>query len=280
MFRMLYVLALLIPVATSTATSPNAHEIIQKSVSATRQDWSEAPNYAFVDREIVGKHGHVQPAKTYEVLMIEGSPYNKLIAINDVPLSPQQRAIQARKLAAIINKRQHESESARQKRIAKYIRERGQDHRMLTEMVDAFDYTLVGEDMLAGHKVWVLKAAPKPGYVPHNHEEKMLQRMRGQMWIDEATCQWVKVQADVVKPVSMYGFMAKVKPGTRFELQQERVAPGLWLPKHFSVQVKATALGIWNENSREDDTYRAYQPMSQAIAKGAAPLDAITDTSR
>ncbi len=258
---MLIFLALL----TLTANVPNAPDIVRKSVEVTQQDWKEAPNYAFLDREILGKHGRVQPPKTYEVLMIDGSPYNKLVAINDVPLSAQQQTIQDQKLAKQIDQRQHESADARRRRIDKYIRERKQDHQMLTEMVSAFDYTLAGEDMVAGHKVWVLAATPKPGYRPRNREEKMLRRMRGKMWIDEATDQWVKVEADVVKPVSMYGFLAKVKPGTRFELQQEPVQGGIWLPKNFSVMVKATALGVRNENSREVDAYSAYKPMSQAM---------------
>jgi len=258
---------LLIPVVSLAANSPGAKEIVRRSVAVTQQDWKEAPNYAFIDREVHGKHGHVRLPKTYEVLMIDGSPYNKLMAINDVPLSKPQQVIQARELAIEINKRQHESSASRQRRIARYIRERNQNHRMLTEMVDAFNYSLVGEDTVAGHKVWVLKATPKPDYVPTNREGKMLRRMRGEMWIDEATYQWVRVQADVVKPVSMYGFLAKVKPGTRFELQQEPVQAGLWLPKTFSVRVKATALGLLNESSQEDDVYHAYEPLSQIMTQ-------------
>jgi hypothetical protein len=90
--------------------------------------------------------------------------------------------------------------------------------------------------------------------------------MRGTLWIDKQTYQWVKVEAQVVNPVSFYGFLAKVGPGTRFELEQEPVADNLWLPKHFSVRVNATALmGLFNENSTDDETYRNYRPMTKAI---------------
>ena len=93
--------------------------------------------------------------------MIDGSPYNELIAEGNAPLSKQQQDIQARKLAGETAKRQHESTADRKQRVAKYVRERDQDHQMLSEMVKAFQYSVTGEDTLDGHKVWVLKATPR-----------------------------------------------------------------------------------------------------------------------
>jgi len=37
-------------------------------------------------------------AKTYRVLMIDGSPYSFVTAINDQPLSPEENAAEQRKL--------------------------------------------------------------------------------------------------------------------------------------------------------------------------------------
>lgn len=248
-------------------TVPSVSEILQKSVNVTQQDWKEAPNFSFIDREVEAKHGHAEHTKTYQVLMIDGSPYNKLIAINDVSLSMQEQQQEAQKLEREIDKRQHESNADRKRRISKYVRQRNQDRRMLTEMVKAFQYSLVSEDKLAGHKVWVLNATPKQAYVPHNREGRILQRMRGNLWVDQSTYHWVKVEAQVVKPVSMFGFLAKVKPGTRFELVQAPVTGAIWQPRRFLVNVEATALGFLNENSHEEDTYRDYRPMSETMAQ-------------
>ena len=49
--------------------------------------------------------------KTYEVLMVDGSPYNRLIAINDRPLSQGDQAEEERKLRDEIRRRKHESNS-------------------------------------------------------------------------------------------------------------------------------------------------------------------------
>jgi len=132
---------------------------------------------------------------------------------------------------------------------------------MLKEMVDAFDFRLAGEAHVEGHDCWVLDAEPKPGYQPKSRETKVLTGMKGRLWVDKSQYQWVRVEAEVMRPVNMYGFFAKVGPGTHFALEQAPVAGNLWLPTHFSVKVKASALGFINENSTDDETYRDYKPM-------------------
>ena len=145
--------------------------------------------------------------------------------------------------------------------LAKFLKERDQDHAMLKEMVDAFDFRPAGEANINGHDCWVFDALPKPGYQPQTRETKVLSVMKGKLWIDKRQEQWVRVQAEVMKPVSMYGIIAKVGSGTHFFLEQAPIAGNLWLPTRFSVQVKASALGFINENSNDDETYRDYKPM-------------------
>lgn len=240
-------------------------EIIQKSVAETQADWNEAPKYAFTEHDIISKRDNPKTTKTYEVLMIEGSPYDKLIEMGGHPLSKSEQQAEDRKLRAEISRRQHESTRDRAKRIAKYQRERAQDHAMMREMVRAFNFQLVGEPVLNGHATYQFQATPKPGYVPKTRETKVLPGMRGTLWVDKETCQWVKVEAEVIRPVSFYGFVAKVGPGTRFELEQEPVAGNVWLPKHFSVRVNASVFGVFSENSTDDETYRDYRPMTKAL---------------
>jgi len=247
--------------------SPNVEQIVQRSEQAIATDWSRAPEYSFVERDVESKHDSQPSVKTYQVLMIDGSPYNRLIAVDDKPLPSVEQATEVRKLQNEIQRRQEESDRARQKRVEKYLKERHQNSALLKGMLSAFDFQLVGQETVDGHDCWVLDAAPKPGYEPVSRETKVLKGMRGRLWIDQASGQWVKVQAEVVQTVSMYGFLAKVRPGTRFLLEQEPVAPHLWLPKHFSTHVSASALGFFNEDSIDDETYSKYEPMSQTLSQ-------------
>lgn len=248
------------------AATPDPQQIIRKSVAVTKWDWSQMSQYSYLERDVLKKRHDSPTSKTYRVLTIDGSPYDLVTANNDQPLLPDEKAGEDRKLRKEIRKRQDESGHERERRVAKYSKETERDHQMLQEMIDAFEFHLAGEAQVDGHHCWVLNAEPRPGYEPTDHEGHVLKGMKGQLWIDKATNQWVKVHAEVMKPVSFYGFLAKVGPGTEFYLEQQPVANGVWMPKAFNVRVRASALGFLNEDSDERDTYRDYQPMPQALA--------------
>jgi hypothetical protein len=250
---------------------PDVVQIVQRSVASVEANWNQAPNYSFKERDVESKHSSAPTIKSYEVSMIEGSPCNRLVAFNDQPLAPELQAAEEQKLRAEIDKRQRESHRERAKRIAKYEKERHQDHAMMIAMADAFDFQLVGEETINGHACWVLDATPKHGYQPKIRETKVLTGMRGRLWIDKAQYQWVRVRAQVFKGVGFFGFVAKVAPGTAFALDQEPVADNLWLPKHFRMQVKASALGFINEDSTADETYGDYRLSAATMATIARP---------
>jgi len=251
----------------AVAASVNVEQIVLRSVAANEADWKAAPKYAFTEHDVITKRAGTPAIKTYQVLMIEGSQYNRLIAINNRPLTAAENGGEENKLKLEIARREHESARQRAHRIEKYDRDRRQDHDMMNEMAEAFAYRLVGEETLDGHSVYILDASPKPGYEPHSRETRVLIGMRGRMWIDKETYQWVKVVAEVTKPVEFGLFLAKVGPGTRFELEQRPVGDGIWMPTHFSMNVNASVLGFYSENSTDDETYSHYQPNRVVLAE-------------
>lgn len=262
--------------AVAAAADVNVAEIVRKSVEASDRNWKEAPNYVFTERDLEEKldsRGHVKSRtyNTYEVMVIEGSEYRKLVKRNDKPLSPEELKAEDEKLAAERARRQHEGASERQKRISKYEKEREQDHAMMREMADAFDYKMAGEETIDGHRCYILDATPRPGYVPKARDTKVLVAMKGRMWVDQKTSQWVKVEAEVMHPVSFYA-VASVGPGTKFQLHQAPVGDGVWLPVHFAVRVNASVFFL-SRNSLDDETYSNYRRVSgeSARSKGVTP---------
>ena len=253
-----------LPIASAAVSSPE--EIVRKSLDAINFDWAQAPKYSFLERDVESKRHAPAIAKTYRVLMVAGTPYNVVTAIGDLPLSPAEQAVEKRKLQKEIEKRQKESEHEREQRITRYEKGVHRDRQMLEEMIHAFQFHLNGSAQIDGHDCWVLDAEPRPGYEPSDREGRVLKGMKGRLWIDKATYQWVKVHAEVVMPVTFFGFFAKVGPGTAFDLEQEPVADGVWLAKQFNVRVKASALGFINENLVESESYRDYQLMPSASA--------------
>jgi hypothetical protein len=213
------------------AVSPaeQAEEIVRRSVANTTADWSAAPQYDFTERDVVTAHRN-RTMKTYFVMMIDGSPYNKLVAVGGHEIAGAAAANEDRKLEREIDRRRKESPTARQKRVAEYQKERRQDHALMAEMAKAFVFKLVTQ---------------------------VLTGMRGRMWVDAEQYQWVKVHAEVFRPVSFGLFFARVKPGTNFTLEQRPVGGSLWLPSHFSMAVNARVF-LSARRSSDDEVYSNY----------------------
>ena len=189
----------------------DASAIVQRSVAANKRDWDAVPKFDCSERDRTS-----DGTKTYEDIMILGTPYQRLIEVNGKPLTAAQAAEEKRKLENTVAERKSESPEKKAERIAKYNEERKRDQSMMDEMVKAFNFKLVGETRLNGHVVYALQASPRKGYQPPNMETQALTGMEGKLWIDKKTFQWVKVEAKVTHPVAIKGFLAQVEPGTYF----------------------------------------------------------------
>jgi hypothetical protein len=250
---------------SAVAPSSQGDEIVQQSIKNVNADWAAAPQYDFTERDVITQNGK-RTAKTYQVMMIGGSTYNKLIAVDNQPLPTGQAAAEDEKLQQEIERRREESPATRQKRVAKYENERRQDHALMTEMAKAFDFALTGQETIAGRRCFALSATPKSGYTPQNRQTQILKGMRGKMWVDVQQYQWVRVHAEVFRPVSFGLFFARVKPGTEFTFEQEPVQGNLWLPSHFSMNLNARVF-ISSRSSTHDETYSNYHRATQVQAQ-------------
>ena len=244
-------------VPSAYSVEPNTQEIIKLSIAAAEADWKAIPDFSDIERD-ADTRGGLATSKTYQVLMIDGSPYYRLIAVNDQPLSPAEQAREGEKLERVIAKRADESERQRAKRLAQYQEERNRMFVLMHAMAEAFDFKLAGEERLEDRDVYVFEATPRPEYQPVSRETKLLTGMKGTLWIDKDKYQWVKVEAEVLKPVAFGWFIAKVMPGTSFVLEQGLVTKGLWLPKHFRLEIKAKVLWL-PKGYVHDETYRDYR---------------------
>src|SRR5579872_1741171 len=103
---------LLSPTRGEVVESPNVTEIVRHSVENTNADWAAAPQYTFTERDITTRNGK-QTSKTYQVVMLDGSPYNKLLGSDGHKLSPEQAADEERKLQQEIVRRQKETPDAK-----------------------------------------------------------------------------------------------------------------------------------------------------------------------
>lgn len=261
MKRCVLLVTLVLP--ASSAEIPSAHipsvqEIVSRSVANNQANWKAAPEFSYNEHDVITKNGQ-RTDRAYRVLMIDGSLYNETVAIDGEPLSPAAQKRQQAELQRVTEKRNGEGPEARRQRIAKYERGRRQDHELMAEMIAAFDFQMGGLEMVDGRECYRVDAYPKPGYVPHSRDTKVLAGMKGTLWIDTKEYQWVKVEASVFRPVSFGLFIAHVEPGTEFVLDEAPIGNNIWEPVHFITIVKANILHFWSHNSTDDESYSDYQ---------------------
>ena len=213
-----------------------------------------------VDRKMDGKgENKSTEAKTYEVLEIYGEQVQRLIEKDDKPLSEKDAAKEEEKIQKIIDKRKNESEADRRKREEKREKDREDGRKFVREVSDAYNFKLVGTELVGGREAWVIDGEPRPGYVPHIKEGKYLSKFRGRVWIDKSDLQLAKMDVECLDTISWGLFLARIHKGTRFMLEQTRVNDEVWLPLHLTAKVDVRLALVKNFNVDMEQTFRDYK---------------------
>jgi len=118
---------------------------------------------------------------------------------------------------------------------------------------------MAGEETVDGRRVYVIDATPRRDYQPKSTAGKFLPKMKGRLWIDAKSYDWVKAEAETLDTVSLGGIALRVSPGTRVALQQVRVNGEIWLPKRISVSAQARVLLLKKLSEAVDFTYSDYK---------------------
>lgn len=244
--------------------------IVRRSVQKDRLNAHRARDYTYVQRTETrdrDKHGGVIKTKseTFDVMMIGEERFRKLIARDDKPVPEKE----ARKAQEEFDKalRRHQSQGD------KPTKADSTDRAILQELPDAFLFTLVGQESIDGHAVWVIDAKPKPGYRGKAKRWELLTKFQGRLWIDQNELQWVRVEAETIAPVSFGWVLARLDPGARISFQQSRVNSELWLPLRASTELNAR-LGlkkIRNDSVVTWKDYRKYRTDSRVVSTEEAP---------
>jgi hypothetical protein len=244
-------------VSRSSGGDMGAAEIVKRSVAANQRDWQAAPSFDCFERDRTSNK-----SVTYKLLMIDGSPF--LLKIPGEHPGPAQEKDEERKVQREVAHRRAESGSDRASRIRDFNTERDRDRLMLEQLAEAFTFSLRGQQTLNGRGVYVIDAKPRPGYSPPNEHARALTGMQGTLWIDTATFNWVRVTATVTHPVSIYGFIATVEPGTMFDMEKAPVAGDIWQPTHFRQKANSRILRMISHSSDEDIRYWQYVKANNA----------------
>src|ERR1700733_13868504 len=97
-------------VSADFASDQDARDIVRRSVDLEKGDAAIARNYTFLEREVhreIDANGKVRKTEsdTFDVTLLEGSPYQRHVAHNDQPLPSREIAKEEEKLRKSIEDR-------------------------------------------------------------------------------------------------------------------------------------------------------------------------------
>jgi hypothetical protein len=249
-------------------------EIVRRSVEIDRKNAEIARNYTFLERQEVREldgSGEVKSTRnqTWDVTLLEGSPYRRLVARNDQPLSPKEQKKEEDKLRRSIEQRRKETKEQRERRTAEWERRQERQREPEKEMLDGFDFRLIGEEALESGEVYVIDATPKPGYKPKLPSLAYLPKLKARLWIDKNDYRWAKVEVETLDTISFGGFLVRLAKGGHLILEQARVNQEVWLPKRVTVRLSARLAlikGFHAELIMTFSDYKKFQVDSRVVS--------------
>jgi hypothetical protein len=238
------------------------HEIVRQSIRNYERDWRAAMSWGYTQTEVTTAEG-TKEIEVSEIVPLEGTPYERVVMKDGRPLSPEEKRKEEHKFERAGRQRENESPAEREARIRKYETERA----FVKEVPDAYNFKLVGEETIEGRPVWVIEMTPRPGFTPVSPHAAMLQHIEGKLWIDKEDVRWAKAEAHVIDTISIGWILARIGPGAHFTVEQTRVAPGLWMPKHITIQGVARVMMVHSKNLNQDLRFSGYHEVADAAAE-------------
>ena len=242
----------------------DAKEIVRRSVEADHQNWERAQNYTCQQRRVnksLGAHGEVKSAqiRTYDLNFYYGELYSKLIKIDDKPLSESEQKKEDEKLEKFLAKHRNESEREREKRLAKDKQRREEARAFLREIVNAFDFRLLGEEKVGEAEAYVIEATPRKDFHPTQPHGEVLTKVKGKLWIEKNGYNWVKAEAESIDTISFGLFLFRIHKGAQLAFQQLHLNDEVWLMQRFYVSGGARVALFKNEGLEQEDTFFNYK---------------------
>ena len=112
-------------------------------------------------------------------------------------------------------------------KIAKKRREREE---LISAARTAFLFTYIASEPRDSRVLLKYRMNPNPAFKPTSRATSIYTRVRGTVWIDEASGELARIEGEVTDDISIGLFLAKVYKGSHFMQERYEMVPGLWLP--------------------------------------------------
>jgi hypothetical protein len=226
-------------------------------------------HYTYMERDEDRRRDLAGQVKSEDVdlsktILVNGVPFEQLVERNGRPPSAEEQ----RKPKEDLDRLKRETAEQRAERLRK---EEEENTSLVLEVPKAFDFQLVGEELVNGRPAYVLQATPHPGYHARGKYGNMFSKVSGRLWVDKQDLGWIKVDGQVIQPFSMGLFLVRLLRGSHITMEQTRVDGGIWMPERVEVRAAAKIFFVKSLVIDRILTYSEYKLPQAGLATTGAP---------
>lgn len=212
----------------------------QKTLEKARADYTYTKTQTDVAMDAAGRPQD-KSERTYQVFHLGGHPVEKLVSKDGKPLADAEARREQERVEKVI--RGHEdSERKRTEKKAKR-KEADDDEPTISEILRVCQLVNPRRERFRGREVVVVDFEPRPGEKARSRAESWVQKVSGNIWIDEHAKQVVRADVRVNDPIKIGGgLVLSLQRGATFAFEQELVNGEIWLPSYAEVNASARLL--------------------------------------
>jgi hypothetical protein len=234
-----------LPRAQDTRPMPDPQAFLAETRPHLRSNDLVRRHYVFkqtdtrVERDSAGRPENTE-TRVYEVYPAADPEltYRRLILKNGVrpPDLPRKDREQVAKAARWAEERAREGSSARAARERKRAEDDRHEAAVVDEVLALYRITMTGREWIAGRPAIVFTLDPRRDYEARTDEADIIRRFRGRAWVDEEDHELVRLEMEVIEPVSIgLGIIARLFTGSHATIERRKIDGETWLPtsSHF-----------------------------------------------
>jgi hypothetical protein len=259
------------PAAKNDAPEPpqhsfNPHELVRQAVDNEVKAGHDDVSLMFRVRRQTPKAG----VQTREYVETAEGTAGMLVAVNDHPISPEQRQQEFARLQQLL---QNPGELRKKQKQQKEDSERV--NRMVKTLPDAFRYQYDGTEEVNGLELVRLRFQPNPDFDPPSREQQVFTGMDGFLLIEPHQARIARIDGTLFKDVGFgWGILGHLDRGGRFVVVQGPVANGYWTTTHMQLSFTGKALFFKSINIQETEDSSDFRrvPGHMTFAQGVEML--------
>jgi hypothetical protein len=204
------------------AHAQSVNEIVCRARNADSRNEFLRMSYAYTRTQTTSEVGAAgKPASKHstrdDVQRLAGDVYLLRMEKDGKPVAAADAGHDREKFNQALKEYEALPESLRQAKIAKALRDRAE---IITAVANAFQFTLAGEDLIAGDATWKLDLAPKADY---QGKYSFLRSVRAVVWISKKDYHWVSAKAETVDAIWFGFLLARFASGLQVLLENTTV---------------------------------------------------------